>query len=201
MSLAKVKPLIFVLCLVPLALLLYQGVTGLLDPDPGKAMVLVTGLWALRFLLLTLLVTPAKQWFGFHSLAAYRRMLGLYAWFYASVHLLCVLTYLLGWNWLIFVEEFIERPYMALGIIAWCLMVPLGLTSNRWSRIKLKQRWQQLHKLVYPIALLACAHFIWLVRSDYGEALAYSLILALALLARWAYARKGALRVPAANRP
>ncbi|MEH6559293.1 MAG: protein-methionine-sulfoxide reductase heme-binding subunit MsrQ [Oceanicoccus sp.] len=178
------KPLVFSLCLIPLAGLIYQAITGNLGPDAGKALVLETGEWSLRFLLLSLAVTPFKQLAKKSVILRYRRMLGLYTWFYASLHLMSVLTYLLGWSWVIFVEEFSERPYMALGIIAWTLMVPLGLTSNRWAQRKLGKRWKTLHQLVYVIGVLACAHFIWLVRSDYGEVLIYSLILLSLLLVR-----------------
>lgn len=175
------KPLIFVLCLLPLANLLYRVITGNIGPDVGKELVLETGEWALRFLLLSLAITPLKQLTKKSLVLRYRRMLGLYAWFYASLHLLVVLTYLLGWSGSVFVEEFSERPYMALGILAWSMMVPLGITSNRWAQRKLGKRWKSLHRLVYVIALVACAHFVWLVRSDFGEALIYSVVL-LALL-------------------
>lgn len=171
------KPLVFSLCLIPLAGLIYQAITGNLGPDAGKTLVSETGEWSLRFLLLSLAVTPLRQLAKKSVILRYRRMLGLYTWFYASLHLMSVLTYLLGWSWVIFVEEFSERPYMALGIIAWALMVPLGLTSNRWAQRKLGKRWKVLHRLVYVVGVLACAHFVWLVRSDFGEALVYSLIL------------------------
>lgn len=178
------KPLIFCLCLVPLAGLIYQATAGLLGPDAGKELVLETGEWGLRFLLITLAVTPLRQLLQKPVILRYRRMLGLFTWFYASLHLISVLTYLLGWSWPIFLEEFAERPYMALGITAWTLMVPLGLTSNRWAQRKLGLRWRSLHQLIYLIGVLACAHFIWLVRSDFAEAMIYSVVLGLLLLYR-----------------
>ena len=171
------KVLVFLLCLLPAASLIYQGMTGQLGPDAGKELVLENGQWAIRFLLATLAITPIRLITGKVGIVRYRRMIGLYAWFYASLHLMSVLTYLLGWSWAIFVEEFAERPYMALGIIAWSLMVPLGITSNHWAQRRLGKNWRKLHQLVYLIAVLACAHFIWLVRSDYAEALLYSMIL------------------------
>lgn len=181
------KPLVFSICLVPLIGLLYQAITGNLGPDAGKELVLETGEWSLRFLILTLAVTPFKQLTKRSIVLRYRRMLGLYTWFYASLHLMAVLTYLLGWSWAIFVEEFSERPYMALGIVAWTLMVPLGLTSNRWAQHKLGKRWKTLHQLVYVIGVLACAHFVWMVRSDFGEALIYSSIMLTLLSVRLIY--------------
>ncbi|MGK0499950.1 MAG: sulfoxide reductase heme-binding subunit YedZ [Oceanicoccus sp.] len=179
-----VKALLFIVLLLPAVWLGYQGVNNLLGPDAGKVLVLETGQWGLRFLLLTLAITPLRQWFKWSRLVRYRRMLGLFTWFYASLHFMSVLTYLLGWSLPVFIEEFAERPYMALGIIAWSLMVPLGLSSNRWAQRRLGRRWKTLHQLTYAIAILACAHFIWLVRSDFGEALFYSLILAVLLSSR-----------------
>ena len=178
------KPLVFILCLLPLAGLIVQAGNGQLGPDAGKQLVLATGEWALRLLLITLAISPLKLWTKQAWLLRYRRMLGLYAWFYATLHLLSVLTYLLGWSWPVFIEEFAERPYMALGILAWLIMVPLALTSNRWSQRKLRRHWKTLHRLVYLSGVLACAHFIWLVRSDYAEALVYSALLTGLLLVR-----------------
>ena len=184
------KPVVFVVSLLPLLWVLWQGVSGGLGPDPGKTLVLETGIWAFRFLLITLAISPLIKIFGLSRLFRYRRMLGLFVWFYASLHFCAVWTYLLGWSWSVFFEEFSERPYMAVGIIAWLLLLPLGLTSNRWSQRKLGRRWKTLHQLVYVIGILVCIHFIWLVRSDYGEALLYSALMALLLL----------LRLPGVNR-
>ncbi len=176
-SMTLKKTLAFLACLIPTLVLVYFAVSGQLGPDAGKELVLETGEWAIRFLLLTLAISPIRTLTKSPAVLRYRRMIGLFTWFYASLHLSAVLTYLLGWSWPIFVEEFAERPYMALGIIAWVLMVPLGITSNNWAQRKLKRRWKTLHQLTYLIAILACAHFIWLVRSDFGEALLYSVIL------------------------
>jgi sulfoxide reductase heme-binding subunit YedZ len=176
-----IRSIVFLLALLPLPLVLWQSGEG---PDPGKTVVLLTGLWAIRFLIITLSISPIRRWFGFAVVLRYRRMMGLYTWFYASLHLMAVLTYILGWSGSVFVEEFIERPYMALGIVAWLLLLPLGLTSNRWMIKKLGRRWKLLHRLVYVVAILACGHFIWLIRSDYGEAMVYSLLMLLLLLAR-----------------
>ncbi len=178
------KTIVFILCLIPALALIYFAASGQLGPDAGKELVLETGEWGLRFLLLTLAITPIRTLTKNPAILRYRRMIGLYTWFYASLHLFAVLTYLLGWSWPIFVEEFAERPYMALGIIAWVLMVPLGVTSNSWAQRKLKRRWKTLHQLTYLIGVLACAHFIWLVRSDFGEALLYSVILFILLAFR-----------------
>ena len=178
------KAILFALCLLPLSWAVLSAASGTLGPDPGKTLVLFAGVWALRFLLLTLLVSIFKRWTGIGEVLRYRRMLGLYAFFYASIHLAAVLTYLLGWSGQIFLEEFSERPYMALGILAWFIMLPLVVTSNNWMVRRLKKRWRQLHRLVYVAGVLACAHFIWLVRSDYAEALIYMALLTLLLAER-----------------
>jgi methionine sulfoxide reductase heme-binding subunit len=187
---------VFLLCLTPLGWLLYESFSGALGPDPGKDLVLFTGIWAFRFLIITLALSPLRKFTGLTAPLRYRRMMGLYVWFYASLHLLAVLTYLLGWSWDIFLEEFKERPYMALGITAWVLLVPLGLTSNRWAIKKLGRLWKALHKLVYGVAILACAHFIWLIRSDYWEATVYCLVVILLLLSRLISYRKPRVKVP-----
>lgn len=190
--------LVFVACLLPLAWILYRGFAGGLGPDPGKALVLATGLWTFRFLLITLAATPLRQ-FGFGKLLAYRRMLGLYTWFYATLHFVSVWTYLLGWSWATFLKEFSGRPYMAVGIIAWLLLLPLGVTSNHWSRRRLGRRWKRLHQLIYLIGILACIHFIWLIRSSYLEAGVYSVLTAVLLLARLPWRRSRTRRVTASS--
>jgi len=111
-------------------------------------------------------------------------MVGLFTWFYASLHLFSVLIVLLGWSWQIFLEEFSERPYMAVGILAWLFMVPLGVTSNRFMQRRLGKNWKRLHRLVYFILLLACIHLIWLVRSDFLEAFLFSLVAAALMFER-----------------
>lgn len=169
------KPLLFLVSLIPLALLAFWVVSDQLGPDPAKTIVLFTGSWALNFLLLTLLVSPLRQWLKRQQLIRYRRMLGLYCFFYATLHALCVGTYIIGWQWEIFTEELRERPYMLVGFAAWLTLVPLALTSNRFSVRKLGRRWVTLHKLVYLSAVLAVTHLVWLIRSSYLEAILYSL--------------------------
>lgn len=169
---------------MPLFGLVYRASAGLLGPDVGKELIVEAGEWALRFLLLTLAISPLSKWKRLKSLVRYRRMIGLFSFFYATVHLLFVLTHILGWSLPVFIEEFAERPYMTAGILAWLLMVPLALTSNRRAQRKLGKRWKLVHRLVFLSAVLACIHLLWQVRSDYGEALLYSLVLLVLLLFR-----------------
>ncbi|WP_298575602.1 protein-methionine-sulfoxide reductase heme-binding subunit MsrQ [uncultured Luteimonas sp.] len=182
------KAAVHALALAPLALLalrfwqVWSEVDiDALGPDPVAAIEHELGLWALRLLLLTLAVTPLRQLSGQTVLLRFRRMLGLYAFAYASLHLAAYLALdLRGW-WALVFEEIAKRPYITVGFAAWLLLVPLAITSTRgWMR-RLGRRWGQLHRLVYAIAALAVLHFWWIVKSDYREPLLYAAILALLL--------------------
>lgn len=131
------KPWLFALCLAPLLWFAWRQYAGALGPDPGKEIVLFTGTWGLNLLLLTLAVSPARTWLRQPRLLRYRRMLGLFCFFYASLHALSVGTYIVGWQWGILTEELRERPYMLAGFAAWLTLLPLALTSNRYAVRKL----------------------------------------------------------------
>lgn len=169
------KPLLFALCLVPLLWFGGRIYVGALGPDPGKEIVLFTGTWGLNLLLLTLAVSPVRAWLRQPQWLRYRRMLGLFCFFYATLHVLCVGTYIIGWQWGVLTEELRERPYMLAGFAAWLTLLPLALTSNRYSVRKLGRRWASLHRLVYLTLALALVHLLWLIRSSYLEAAFYSL--------------------------
>lgn len=170
--------LIFLLPLTPLVWLVEQAVTLNLGADPAEAIVKFTGLWALRMLWITLAVTPLRRMFRWSWLQRYRRMMGLYALFYAVVHLLSFATFILGWRPDLLARELSERPYIIVGTLALLLMIPLGVTSTRGMQRRLGPRWARLHRLVYLIALLALLHFIWQIRSSFEQQLIYGLILA-----------------------
>jgi methionine sulfoxide reductase heme-binding subunit len=174
----------FVLCLLPLAWILYTAFAGRLGPDPAEALMLFTGEWALRMLALTLLVSPLRAWTGWSLLLGLRRMLGLYAFFYGCVHFLTFLQFYIGWFPTALTEELAERPYITLGFSAWLLMLPLAITSTRAMQRRLRGNWQRLHRLVYPAAVLACMHLLWQARSDLGQALIYLAIFAALLVWR-----------------
>ncbi len=183
----SLKVLTFVLSLVPAAWLggqiwlIASGQPHALGTDPGKAIVLWNGEWALRFLLITLAVTPVRQVFRWPGAARLRRMLGLFSFFYASLHVLSYLFFLLELRFGELVQEIVRRPYITVGFLAFCGLVPLAATSNRWMMRRLKQRWKRLHSLVYPIAVLAIVHLLWLTRSDYREVFLYSAVLVVLL--------------------
>ncbi len=168
------KSLVFVICLLPLAWLVGLAAGNALGPDPGQSLVLFLGLWALYFLLLALAVSPLRQWLRLPVLLRYRRMLGLYSFFYASLHLLAVATYLVGWDWVLLTAELRERPYMLVGFAAWLSMLPLVATSNNYMVRKLGRRWAKLQRLVYVATAAALIHVLWQIRSDYGEVLLYT---------------------------
>lgn len=159
----------------------WQAVQQQLGPDPAQVIVTFLGIWALRYLWITLAVTPVRRLLGMGWLQRYRRMLGLYALFYASLHLLAVATFILGWRPDLLLRELTERPYIIVGFIAWVLLLPLGITSTQGWQKRLGKRWKTLHWLVYPISLLVLLHFVWLIRAGYLEVLIYALILAFLL--------------------
>lgn len=172
---------LFVLCLCPFAWLCYGAFAGALGPDPAEHVMLETGEWSLRILALTLLMSPLRSWSGRSLPLKLRRMCGLYAFFYACVHLLAFVQFYTGWSAAALLEELAERPYITAGFAAWLLMLPLALTSTRGMQRRLRRHWARLHRLVYPAAVLACLHLLWQARSDIGEALVYLLLFGLLL--------------------
>jgi len=148
----------------------------------------VSGDWAIRLLVITLMVSPLRKWLAWPRLASYRRMFGLFCFFYASVHLLAFAHFYSGWSIELLWTEFSERPYISAGILGWLIMLPLAITSTRGMQRRLRRRWVELHRGVYGVAVLACVHLIWQTRSDFGEALVYS-VLFFALLS-WRVSRR-----------
>ena len=190
-----IKPLLVVLALVPLAWLVYAVLTGRTSANPAEDIILTTGIWALRFLLITLAITPVRRLTGWNVLVQYRRMFGLLAFFYACVHLV---SYIAFDRFFVFDEvlaDIAKRPFITAGMTAFALMVPLAMTSTRgWIR-RLGRRWQTLHRLVYLSALAACLHFIWKVKVMIGEPVYYAAILAALLIFRVLWRLRSAGRV------
>ena len=181
------KLLVHLLALTPVAILAWQFYdvwkTGsdALGADPVAEIEHRLGLWALRLLLITLAITPLRQLSGQPVLIRFRRLLGLYAFFYASLHLAAYLGLDLRGYWTQIFEEIAKRPYITVGFTAWLLLVPLALTSTQgWVR-RLGRNWIRLHRLVYVIGVLAVLHFWWLVKSDIREPLLYAALLAVLL--------------------
>ena len=171
------KPLVFVAALVPLGWLVFAVFTGRTSPNPAEDILLTTGIWALRFLLATLSITPIRRLTGWHALVRYRRMLGLFAFFYAVLHLASYIAFDRFFALDEVLADVAERPFITAGMAAFLLMVPLAVTSTRgWIR-RLGRRWQVLHRLVYFSAMAACLHFIWKVKVVIGEPVYYAAFL------------------------
>jgi sulfoxide reductase heme-binding subunit YedZ len=196
---AASKPFVFALALLPLALLVFDTLRDDLGTDPVAQLEHRSGLWALRLLLATLALTPLRRLTMRAEFVRYRRMLGLFAFFYACVHLTVYLVIDLGGYWSQLLIEIAKRPYMTVGFSAWLMLVPLAITSTRGMMRRLGGRWQKLHRLVYPAALLACLHFLWLVKADHREPLVYLAILTTLLLARVRWPRHAGVRKTASE--
>lgn len=175
------KPAVFLVCLLPFLWMLGLALLNRLGTDPAEAIARETGIWTLRFLLITLSVTPLRVMTGRNGLIRYRRMLGLYTLFYACVHFLCYLTFLATWDWLVIADDLTERTYIIAGFTALMLMIPLGVTSTNAMQRRLKRNWKRLHRLIYVVGVLAIVHFIWIAKANIGEQLIYLVILAFLL--------------------
>ena len=188
----RLRILTFLVCLIPFVLLLLKVLQNYLGPDPAKELALETGEWSIRFLLLALAMTPLRHLSGRMEFAQRRRMVGLFALFYASVHFLVWVIFLLGLRWGAILEEVVERPYITIGFASFLILIVLGATSPRVMVRKLGKNWRRLHRLVYVAGVLAIIHLVWIVRTDLSEALLYGAILAGLLVWRLVFARNKA---------
>ena len=176
-----VKPSIFFMALIPFIWLLLKVFQNDLGPDPAQALSIETGEWALRFLLLTLAITPFRQIFRVAEIARLRRMIGLFAFFYASIHFLSWMAFILAFRWLAIAEELVERPYITVGFLAYVILFLLGVTSTNSMVRRLGKNWKRLHKFVYAASILAIVHLLWILRTDATEAVIYGVLLAILL--------------------
>jgi sulfoxide reductase heme-binding subunit YedZ len=186
------KPLVFLACLVPFALVAGDlfGVTGSLGANPVEEMLDRFGNWGLRFVMITLAVTPLRQLSGWNWLARFRRMLGLFTFFYVLMHFLTWLVLDQGLLLSAIAEDIVKRPFITIGVLALVLLIALAVTSTSGMRRRLGRRWQSLHNAIYLIAILGVWHFWWQVKLDTAEPLVYAIILGL-LLGWRAWKRKG----------
>ena len=178
------KPLVFTLCLFPLSWLLYLVAQDQLGANPQEALIRATGDWALRFLVIVLAVTPLRELSGLSALARYRRMLGVFMYFYALLHFLSYSGFDMGFDVADIFNDIVKRPFILVGSLALLLLTPLAATSfNAAVRALGAKRWQRLHRLVYAVAGLAILHFFWMRagKNDFAEVLVYAGILALLL--------------------
>jgi len=197
------KPLLFALALGPFAWYLSGALADTLGPNPAEALLRGTGDWVLRFLCLTLLVTPLRTLTGWHALARLRRMLGLYAFFYGVVHFLCFAWLDMGFDVAAILKDIPKRPFVLVGTAALMLMLPLAATSfNRAIKALGAKRWQALHRAVYAVVLLGLLHFFWMrsAKNHFGEPMLYAAIVALLLGWRlWRHFRSPAAAVTQAR--
>jgi sulfoxide reductase heme-binding subunit YedZ len=185
------KAVLFLLCLLPFAVMVLEtfGLAGYsLGANPIEELIHRCGKWGLKFLLITLAITPLRRLTGKAWLLRFRRMLGLFAFFYILLHFLVYAGLDQGFALALILEDIAERPYITIGFTALVLLVPLALTSTDRMVRKLGRRWRKLHRLVYPIAILGVWHFYWQVKLDTLEALVYVMILALLLGFRLVFA-------------
>jgi sulfoxide reductase heme-binding subunit YedZ len=182
--------------LLPFVALVAGALLSRLGANPVEAITHVTGEWALRFLVATLVVTPLRRLSRWRFLAPYRRTLGLLCFFYATLHFATYLILDLGLDPGILVEDVLERPYVTAGFTALVLLVPLAATSTRGMTRRLGRHWKTLHRLVYPAAICAVVHFLWLVKADLREPLVYASVLGVLLAVRLLWWARGRGRLP-----
>ncbi len=183
------KPLVFLACLLPFALVAGDtfGLTGSLGANPVEEILDRFGNWALRFIMITLAVTPLRRVTGWGWLQRFRRMFGLFTFFYAALHFLTWLVLDQGVLLSAILEDIVKRPFITIGMAALSLLVALAVTSTTGMRRRLGRRWQSLHNAAYVIAVLGVWHFWWQVKQDFAEPLVYAVILAMLLGARVVY--------------
>ena len=175
---------VVVLAVAPAVWLGYRALNGMLGVNPVEDLLLTTGLWAFRFLLLSLAVTPLRQMTGWHSVIRFRRTLGLFAFFYACLHLVTYVVLDQGVELRFILADVAKRPFITAGMTAFLLIFPLAATSTRGAIRRLGRRWQVLHRLVYLSAAAAALHFIWKVKVVAGEPVYYGVALILLLTFR-----------------
>ncbi len=184
---SQAKPFIFVLCTLPFFYLLWGASNDALGANPAEYLIRATGDWTLRFLCITLAVTPLRVATAIPELLRMRRMLGLFVYFYVSIHLLCYGWLDMGFEWIDIAADIAKRPFILVGFTAFVLLTPLAATSfNRGIRWLGAKRWQLLHRAVYGVAVLAILHFYWMRagKSNFAEVIVYGAILAALLLWR-----------------
>ena len=178
------KPSIFFLSLIPFFLILYKIIFNKLGPEPVKEITHFTGEWTLLFIIFTLSMSPLKKITKLNIWISFRRMLGLFLFFYATLHMLTyvVIDYRLDFQSIS--KDILTKKFIFVGFAAWILLLPLAFTSSKKAIIYLKDKWKKLHRLIYLISILGIIHFIWLVKKDLTEPIIYAVIIIILLLFR-----------------
>jgi sulfoxide reductase heme-binding subunit YedZ len=177
----SIKAMVFLLCLLPFLLLTNNALNDQLGANPIEALHFGFGDWALRFLCITLALTPIKTITGQSMQMRFRRMIGLYTFFYATLHLLVFIVLDLSLSWDAFKDEVPKSPYILMGLLTYLLLLPLAVTSTKKMQKWLGRSWIKLHRLVYVAGLTALVHYFWLVKKDYAGPLIYAMVIGVLL--------------------
>ena len=161
------KPFVFLLCLVPFAFYVSGALNQQLGPNPVEAMIRGFGDWGIYFLLIGLSVSPARKIFKLNWLIQYRRMIGLFAFFYVCIHFTSYIWFEQFFDVQEIIKDIIKRPFITIGFVCFLMLLPLAITSTNGMMRRLKKNWLRLHKLVYPISILALLHYFMMTRADY----------------------------------
>lgn len=193
-QLVVLKTFVFAACLMPFMFIIWETVFNQLGADPIQTLHFRTGDWALRFLFITLSMTPLQRFFHSPIPMRFRRMLGLFAFFYASLHVLVWLVLDQSLSMENMIKDVPQSPYIMVGLLAYFMLIPLAVTSTSGMMRLLGHSWFTLHKMIYPVALLGVLHFFWLTKLDYSEPIIYLSILLVLLGFRAALSRRGSSR-------
>ena len=178
------KIVIFILSLMPIFFIIYQIITNQLGPEPIKDITHHTGKWTLYFIVITLAMTPLKKITNLNIWINYRRMFGLFIFFYASVHLMTYVGLDYRFDLASIGDDIIKKKYIFIGFSAWLLLIPLAVTSNKRMMKILKDKWKKLHQLIYLISLFGSIHYLWLVKRDLTEPLIFLAVILILLAFR-----------------
>ena len=179
-----IKIPVFFLSLLPILIIFYQIIFNQLGPEPVKEITHVTGNWTLRFIIITLAMTPLQKFTKLNFWISYRRMFGLFVFFYASAHMMTYVGLDYRFDLSSIGDDIIKKKFIFVGFLAWILLVPLALTSSKRMIRILRDKWKKLHKLIYLISLLGIVHFLWLVKVVTAEPLIYLIIIVILLTLR-----------------
>ena len=179
-----IKIPIFFLSLLPILIIFYQIIFNQLGPEPVKEITHVTGNWTLRFIIITLAMTPLQKFTKLNFWISYRRMFGLFVFFYASAHMMTYVGIDYRFDWSSIGDDIVKKKFIFAGFLAWLLLVPLALTSSKRMVRLLRDKWKKLHKLIYIISLLGIIHYLWLVKVVTVEPLIYLIIIVILLTLR-----------------
>ena len=179
-----IKIPIFFLSLLPILIIFYQIIFNQLGPEPVKEITHVTGNWTLRFIIITLAMTPLQKFTKLNFWISYRRMFGLFVFFYASAHMMTYIGIDYRFDWSSIGDDILKKKFIFAGFLAWLLLVPLALTSSKRMIRLLRDKWKKLHKLIYIISLLGIIHYLWLVKVVTVEPLIYLIIIVILLTLR-----------------